>query len=256
MSRTPLARCITLALVSAFILTVALCLRPHTVWAQPEHEPHIILLDSYPPFYNWENNRPVGPLVDIISKAFRRMGLNVEFRKSTWKRSLFEVKNGDADGLCAGAVTPERQEYAVYPEEPLDLEENWVVTRADSLPGMTCMADLKGKTVGMVAGYTYGEEFDNTTTLTKKEYLTEMQLMKMLLAGRVDIVVGNRQVLEHTVAQADSKARLEYHFKISEYGLYLMLSKAKDDSEELAQHFARTLRSMRSEGSVRSPSIP
>ncbi len=240
-------RGVPVSLVTALLLVICL-LTP--VSAQGPPESHIILLDSYPPYYQWKNGKPYGPLVDVTVEAFRRMGTGVEFQQSTWVRALFEVENGGAAGVCAGAKIPKRELFAIFPEEPLAFEENWVATRAGSIPGLRSIDDLQGRTIGVVEGYTYGVDFDARSDFQRRSSLTEKLLLKQLLAGRVDIIVGSRRVLEFVASQVDAEARLEFHFMIDDYPLYLLFSRVRPESKALAQGLDDVLRLMRKDGTI------
>lgn len=218
--------------------------------AQGEMVSHTILLDSYPPFYQWKNSKPSGPFVDITVEAFRRMGMEVEFQQSTWKRALFEVQSGGASGLCAGVKNPRREAFAIFPEEALGMDHNWVVTRADSMPGLRSLEDLNGRTVGVVEGYSFGADFDERDDFQRQASLTEELLLKQLLGGRVDIIVGSRKVIEYVASQIDAQRRLEFHFRIADSLLYLMLSRVRPESQALAQSFDETLQGMRKDGTI------
>ncbi len=216
--------------------------------ARAEGLSHVVLIDSYPPFYVWDGEKAEGPFVDTIREAFRRMGDTVEFKHSTWKRSLHEIRHGGATALCSAAKVRAREEYAVYPDEPLGEEENWVTTLVTFLQDLKVLADLEKYTVGIVDGYTYGAVFDSNKTVPRDSVMVEDLLLKKLLVGRLEVIIGSDAVLSYNAAQTGDENRLKFHFKLVGHPLYLMFSKARPGSHALVESFSNTLRQMRDEG--------
>lgn len=235
-----------LSLLITAILVAVFCLP-----VQAEEEPHVILVDTYPPYYYWGEREPKGQLIEIIAEAFKRMDEPLRFNRSTWKRSLYDVEHGNVAGLCAGAVSPERELYAIYPKEPVSLVENWVVTLKSSSLKFESLEDLRNHRVGSIDGYTYGKQFDAIEGVEKVKVLTEPQLLKRLLSGRMEIVVGDRSLIEHLAAEAGAENQLDFHFSLGAKPLYILFSKKYPKAQELAEGLDKALRSMRAEGMIK-----
>lgn len=56
-----------------------------------------------------------GHRAELMIKAARQCGAEIEFLFVPWQRALLMVKHGDADGAFSSSFSQERAEYAVYP---------------------------------------------------------------------------------------------------------------------------------------------
>ncbi len=82
-------------------------------------------------------------------------------------------------------------------------------TRKDSLP-IKAVADLEGKKVGAVTGYSYGINIINNSKINLQRVANEQANIKKLLSGRIDVVVGD---LDSTVnAINELKMEDQIHF--------------------------------------------
>jgi len=65
------------------------------------------------------------------------------------------------------------------------------------------LGSLTGKTVGIVKGYGYGDEFLNATNFTRPEVAHTLQNIKKLALGRIDLTLEDevvaRWVIKHKV---------------------------------------------------------
>jgi polar amino acid transport system substrate-binding protein len=103
--------------------------------------------------------------------------LKLEVRRYPWRRVLHNAANGE--GLIFGIYkTPERTQLYNF-SEPVYSDKIWLVYRCEDSFTFNTMADLKGKTIGIVQGSSAGDEFDSQVNqLFKAEYNTSS------LAGR------------------------------------------------------------------------
>ena len=89
--------------------------------------------------------------------------------------------------------------------EPIYANYVWLVTRSDATFAFNGMQDLKGKTVGIVRGTSYGDEFDaNRNSLFQVEEDTGSHgaRLKKLLNRRMDVMVfGDRRSQAEDVEQ-------------------------------------------------------
>lgn len=117
---------------------------------------------------------------------------HVQFRLRPlpWKRALVSARNGE--GILYGASrTPERESYFRF-SEAIFSETIWLVKRCDSPLKFNHLADLKDKSIGVVRGASYGDEFDEAANVVFKAELdansNEARFTK-LLRKRTDALV-------------------------------------------------------------------
>ena len=144
----------------------------------------------------------------LVSKGYQ---VNIHFYP--WARSVMLVEQGKMDILFPEyfieSSSPsdafpgkKRRELLVLSNEfsggelallkrkhyPFDLQEN--------------LANLKGKIIGVVRGYQNTPEFDammDSKQFSVVEAVDELQLVKLLMAKRVDLIVGDPRVFTYSV---------------------------------------------------------
>ncbi|WP_394781850.1 substrate-binding periplasmic protein [Undibacterium sp.] len=101
-----------------------------------------------------------------LLKEWRRIfnvveqGIGVEFdiRIYPWPRALANAREGE--GLVFGLAKTRERSQVFHFTEPVFASYVWLVTRSDSAFAFNGVSDLKGKSVGVVRGVSYGDEFD------------------------------------------------------------------------------------------------
>lgn len=242
---TTLSGCLVLP---TLLVIAALLASPGMATAQ--QEPLIVTIDDYPPFYYWDDATPAGATVEILNEAFARMGVIPHYMKSSFVRSLDELREGRVHAALAGIRTPEREMFALYPQEPVYSLAVWVVTRKDDPRKTKSLKDLTGRTVGALKGYSYGNEFDAMTSFDRVYSSSKARLIMKLLEMRLDAIVGDgKQILAHAnwLTVAD---RLDFRFKFFEAPLYLMLSRRHPEAADLALRFSDAMRTMQADGTL------
>nr|WP_315487386.1 ABC transporter substrate-binding protein [uncultured Undibacterium sp.] len=116
-------------------------------------------------------------VLQLFSYIEQTSKLKLEVRRYPWRRVLHNAANGE--GLIFGIYkTPERTQIYNF-SEPVYSDKIWLVHRCEDSFTFHSMADLKGKTIGIVLGSSAGDEFDSQVNqLFKAEYNTSS------LAGR------------------------------------------------------------------------
>jgi polar amino acid transport system substrate-binding protein len=56
-----------------------------------------------------------GVTIDLFREAARRLNVTLAFDRVPWKRGLFMIETGEADGIFHASYKPERAEFGVYP---------------------------------------------------------------------------------------------------------------------------------------------
>lgn len=208
-----------------------------------------VIIDQYAPYYYWEDGQPKGVLVEPLTHALREIGVEPKYLQSSWKRSLLEVKEGGVLGLCAAMKLADRKLYGVYPSEPLLDMSIWVATRSTDIRSISSLDDLAGLMIGVVEGYSYGDDFDGMDSLSKHAFLDEELLVKNLLGGRVDAVVGNRRVMETSAARLGSPEGLSFRLLLERRPLFFLFSRRyTNEAEIMARKLSEVLRKMKSDG--------
>lgn len=116
-------------------------------------------------------------VLQLFNYIEQASNLKFDIRRYPWRRVLHNAANGE--GLIFGIYkTPERAQIYLF-SEPVYSDKIWLIYRCEDPFTFNKIADLKGKTIGIVQGSSAGDEFDSqVNSLFKAEYNTSS------LAGR------------------------------------------------------------------------
>lgn len=134
------------------------------------------------------NNDKTGSMVDMLHKIEEYSDINFELKLMPTKR----VQKGFSQGSLLGYF-PELEESRVGTScrtANMMQKKIIVISRKDT-PEITSISQLEGLRVGAVAGYSYGVEIVQNDKINI-EYVNHDDInVKKLLAGRLDVIVGD-----------------------------------------------------------------
>ena len=205
---------------------------------------------SNPPFMFEQNQKAAGLYPDVIAEAFRRMDQPVTIQCLPWTRVLVGAEQGEW-GVGGLYRTREREHKFVF-SDPLYDEVLYVyVLKGMEFP-FTGLADLYGKHLGVLRGWSYGDEFDRAVAAGRisVESVNNDQInISRLLKGRVDGVLMMSECYVRIKNSADPDARLiALKPPLTINQTYLGFSKG-NHNKHLLQQFNAVLRDMRQDGS-------
>jgi polar amino acid transport system substrate-binding protein len=104
-------------------------------------------------------SEPVQPQIAALLKYVEDdQALHFDIKRYPFKRLMQNLQNGEqlAFGL---SYTKDRAQYLQF-SLPIYGNYVWLVTRSDARFAFSRIQDLKGKSIGVIAGSSYGDEFD------------------------------------------------------------------------------------------------
>ena len=210
-----------------------------------------VVADNYPPYYGKEL-RNGGVLTEIVVRAFKRAGYDVEIKFVPWKRALEGAKAGKHDGLFTLWYREEREEWFVYSDPISPPSEIGFYKRKDKDVSFKTFEDLKPYRVGVGRGYATPPGFEEASLKTSLAKDDEENLRK-LHKGRVDLALTDKLVARYIINTKipDAIPDLEWlppalhvetnHFAISQ--------KAEDFNTKIAD-FNRGLAAIEADGTL------
>ncbi|GLS26070.1 ABC transporter substrate-binding protein [Marinibactrum halimedae] len=156
----------------------------------------LIPLEEAPPLIEEKHQRESGVeprrgvTLDITRRIAEKMGWQTQYKTCSFNDCLQMMETGDLDfmGLLYRGKTRER--YLRYLEPPIHTEQ----IHFFHLPGKSITInryeDLAKYRIGTITGVKYFEPFDSDKHLRKFVVDSEIQRFKMLLSGRVDVVLS------------------------------------------------------------------
>jgi len=210
-----------------------------------------IAADDRPPYYSLEmpNN---GPIAEIITQAFKRVGYEVKIDFLPWRKVLEKVKTGKYDAGFAAYYSEQRSKEYLF-SEPIGIYSPESFLKKKSLEvSFKKWEDLNSYRIGITRGYVYDDaDFDNATFLNKIESNSEKNNIENLIKGRLDIVVIDKSAALYLIDKIfkDNKKDLDFlDFANKKNDLHLLISKRFEISGQLKRDFDYGLRQIKKDG--------
>ncbi len=195
------------------VVALIACSQLAVAAAQPVSEPdHLrIAYVEFPPYtYQDNEGNPAGSFIDITRKVVKEAGYQPDFVYLPISRAYLYLRSGKVDvwvGLThVPKLTGDVLESRVTPV-PVQLSA-WYCNGTDVLENLE---QLKGKTVIVIGGYTYGGLINwlNTTDgITVTEAPNHRSAIEMLKRGRGDYLLDYREPVNQILTQpSDSIVR-------------------------------------------------
>lgn len=170
----------------------------------------LILVDETAPPYMYDTPRgPAGVCPAIVREIFHRLGETVRIQAVPWKRLLAQLENGSAGVACA-RMTGERQELMDFSDSLLPVTFT-ILTRRGRITEYTGLDSLRGRTVGIRRGWSYGEAFDHVRAsgaMRIEEASGDGQNFEKLLDGRIDAAILAEPSADMLLAAFDAGDRI------------------------------------------------
>ena len=206
---------------------------------------------DWPPYLT-SKAPPYGSASQVVSEAFKLVGIEVQYGFFPAKRALEYAQKGDWDGSIAWIKTAERESIFYYSEQPV-LKPKRVIFHLKTTPfGWEKIKDLEEWRIGTTIGYSYGEEFDNNNWLNRYPVARDELSIKKLIKGRIDIVPMEKEVaktLMKSILTPEEMELVTYHPReISHSDYYLIISKSNKQGARLIRKFNKGLQLLRESG--------
>lgn len=209
----------------------------------------VMATDPWEPLFG-PDMKNQGVFSEIVKKTFSRVGYEVQIEFVPWKRAMSWAERGSYDGLIGVFFTEERAVSFGY-TDPVARVDMVFVTTKDRTVSFSKLADLMPYSIGVVRGYHYTEEFDSADYLKKIVSVDTKTNIKLMLKGRVDLVVGCREVIVFLL-ERDFPDAVDTVGVISppltSSNLYVGISKEKKGYRRIIDNFNYGLEIMKRDG--------
>lgn len=219
----------------------------------------ILAADEWCPYNCNEEGGPEGYVVDIVREIFEPVGIDVEYRLVGWERAVEEARSGRFSAVI-GASSEEVPGF-VLPEEEITIDSFAFYVRAEDPWLYKGNESLLGRHLGLPRGYSLSGDLEAFIEAHKNEMniyyagreMPAHQNLKLLIAGRVDVVFDDDKVLRYTAKSLNlqqlvkSAGSVPYRDK-----LYLAFSPANPKSGQYAILFDEGIKRLRSSGRLKT----
>lgn len=222
--------------------------------AAGESDPVIFATPEEVPTAYRDEEGLTGFLVDLAREALRRSGRSVKIVTVPWARALASARSGEVDGIMTLYKTPDRESYLDFSDESVLMQDQAFYVLAGTAtsfgPDIAALAD---KRIGVMTRISYGAQFDS---LIHQGFFSRLDpqskietLVKMLAAGRIDVVPAFRGTMRRTAGSLGLTARIEeLPLPMEALPSYVGFTRARDLSD-VKRGFDIGLRSMKADGS-------
>lgn len=229
----------TFSLVLLLILTCTTQAQEWNVVGDAQFAPYSFILDQ-------NDTQPKGIDVELVQAVLDEAGLRYQLRLYPWERVKRMLDRGQVQMAFQFAGTAQRHlQYELV--GPIRTGATvFMTTHKTAIQDWREVEDLEPYTIGQVRGYAYQTDFDKADLARDTSAQNPRQLVSMLLAGRIDIIVGDRMQLLYFVREqlAEQQVRL-LPTPLVEMPRYVAF--AKGDTQR-AQQFSAALERLRAEG--------
>lgn len=205
----------------------------------------IVYTEWFPYTYESESGAS-GFEIEIFKAVLTRMGFESEFRKYPWKRCLHAMQTGQADGLVSMLKNPEREKLYLFPDESISLSRVSLFTKKENPVQYTGdLAELNGRRIGVIMGFTYGDAFDSASGFKKDNCINTDILVRKLIHNRIDIGAENQIVATATAFRMGHSDRFVFlKPPLFTKKLYAVFSRVKG-YDDLCRRFSDTLKTFK-----------
>jgi ABC-type amino acid transport substrate-binding protein len=220
-----------------------------------------------------------GMTAEIVTAAFQKAGYTVHFKFQPWAEGLAAARKGDVDGIFPAYDDASRRAAFVFSDKLMDSPLGLYKRSSKTLPGgpgawgelyekapeITFQVDpridqtealkgLKDFSFGVVSGYVNTPEIDAADFLTKVEAENDLENLKNLFEGKVQLIVIDRYVAKSILVKKFPWQLGEFDFMeppLEKKPLYVIFSKQVKGHEEMLKDFNAGLALVKADGMLK-----
>jgi polar amino acid transport system substrate-binding protein len=202
---------------------------------------------AWPPF----TNAPKQPrfALDLVEAALGRIGLTSRTAIVSASQYTPSLLSGLFDGSAAAWKDPERERELVFSQPYLE-NRLVLVGRHGADVSAKALADLKGKRVAIVTGYSYGGTIDSAGPAWIRSSSEEDSITR-LLKGSADYTLMDELVVHYLVSnypkESDTKLTIGSTPLLTRE-LHFALQRTRADAQSIIERFNAQLRGMIADG--------
>lgn len=196
-----------------------------------------------------DGSSPQGLDVELVSAVMRETGTPFRISLLPWERVKLQLAQKEADaGFVFTGTAERRAQYELV--GPLRTGRTVFITLTQNrLRYWRSLDDLKPYLIGQVHGYSYETDFDKADLERDLHATTPRQLVAMLLAGRVDVIVGDKTQLLYFIQQLQAENQVRVLSKpLVEMPRYVAFAKG----DPRARQFETALRKLQQNGQLQA----
>lgn len=157
--------------------------------------------DFWPPFID-SNNPTDGLSMEIVRAAYKTQGYDIKIVYLPWARAEQGADSGVYDLLPDVWYTEARAKTLLYSTAYLTNTVKFIKVKGDPFE-YNGLESLKGKVIGTIREYNYGDAFLNDSSFVREEVDSFIANIKKLLHKRIDLTLEDELVCKVAILQND-----------------------------------------------------
>jgi polar amino acid transport system substrate-binding protein len=196
-----------------------------------------------------------GWVPQVLGIALKDSGyeFNVDFLP--FRRALLSAQNGDYDAISPLYISDDR-EQSLYFSQSLGISRTLLFYRSTKPIKFKEIADLSGLHIAIMRGARVNDEFDRATNFHRIEVTSYEQLVRMLMMGRVDALVGDefvvRAAMENNSTSKDAHLVrgeiVQGKIALATQGIYAAVSKKAIEPEAIVRAISKGITKLKVSG--------
>jgi len=169
-----------------------------------------------------------------------------------WARALKMTEEGMFEVLAGVYFSEERNKKLAFSEPITTTDILFYKLKSSDISYDGNLNSLKELRIGVVRNYIYSNEFDEANYLEKMIALNPKNNIELLLAERVDLIVGSRKAIDFLLASkfSGSSGQLEsLPIPLESKSVHVAFSREHAGYKLLLEDFNRTFARLKKEGS-------
>jgi len=203
---------------------------------------------SWPPYSDVNGQ---GLSTDLVSAAYRAVGMNVAVRVMPYARVEQNIQAGLADGGYNVTRQSSTEDLFLFGNEVLFTAPASFFFKVGAGANYKSYADLPNETrVGLIIGFEYGDIYEeHAHRFNQYRVSKQSQLIKMLRSGRIDTAIMFDKVAAYTLRELDIPVdSIEKSFQNHSSDIYVAFSLQRTSSSHYAELLDEGLRLIRETG--------
>jgi polar amino acid transport system substrate-binding protein len=205
-----------------------------------------LVCDEWPPFEYSSGKGVDGFGVAVSEAVMASMGVYLARPDDVypWARALALTEAGQADVLISALWSPERERWAIYPEEPLAQTRYAVFGRVGGRMQPAGPAQVHDMRLGVVYRFHYTDNFIEQLpkSVSVVSAFTPSKNLQNLARGMVDVAIEDQYTAQYTIRRLhlEDRIRIEPLFRLSSNNVYALFSRQTVDPA-LVERFSHRL---------------
>ena len=152
------------------------------------------------PMTSVKDGQLIGTDGDLAVQIAKSLGLEVATKSMEWNALIQATKQGQVDVLIGSVGWTEDRAKVMLLSDPIYYFGTLLIQKTDT--NWNSFADMKGRTVGTVSGFTLVPELKMVEGIGEvKLYDTQDAVMRDIVAGRLDIGILDPALVEYAIKQ-------------------------------------------------------